>query len=158
MIYVFIFIFLIFLSEFLGYCWHRWGTHQDIIPTALGIQSSHLYHHMTTDDSAYGDFIYILVFLIFYFILILYLVQKDIISLKLGFIIYLPIFIISFYNYYVHAAYHCENHWLNQYDWFRNDKKIHFQHHRNPETNYGIVTHFSDIILETFDYGLLKNI
>ena len=153
-----LFFFLIFLSEFLAYCWHRWGAHRDIIPPALGVQKTHEHHHVTIDDQAYGDFLYILIFLIIYFVLLLYLVQQDIISLTLAFIIYLPVLITSFYNYFLHSAYHTDNHLLNKYSWFRNDKRIHFQHHRNPNTNYGIVSHFSDIILDTFDYGLLKEL
>ena len=125
------FFFLIFLSEFLAYCWHRWGAHTDIIPNALGVQNTHSHHHITYGDSAYGDFFYILIFLIFYLVLILYLIQQDIISSTCGFIIYAPVLVVSFYNYFIHSAYHQDNHWLNKYTWFQNDKRIHFQHQVN---------------------------
>ena len=157
--YYFIFIFLvtiIYLSEIAAFFWHRYGTHQEIVPHFLGVQESHHRHHTIIDDQAHGDFLYILLFLIILAIIILYLIKQNRISYLLGSLIYFPILLISIWNWYIHAAYHIENHWLNRYAWFQNDKRIHFQHHRDPSTNYGIATHFTDVISDTFDYGLLK--
>jgi phosphatidylglycerophosphate synthase len=155
---IILFIFLIFFSELLAYWWHKWGAHKDIIPQYLGIQETHKKHHTVIGDTAYGDFFYILLFLIVYLFLVIYLLHKNIISSSLALTIYAPVAIVSFYNYFLHSAYHTNNHWLNKYEWFKNDKRIHFQHHRDDHTNYGIVTHFSDIVFDTFDYGLLKDL
>ena len=55
------------------------------------------------------------------------------------------------WNWYVHSAYHIQNHWLNNFDWFKLDKKIHLQHHVDPTVNYGIASHFCDIIMGTYE-------
>ena len=156
--YIILFIMMIFISELLAYCWHKFGAHEDIIPEMFKVQESHLKHHTIVDDSAYDDFMYILIFLIVYTFLLIYLIKIQMITYLLASCIYFPVLMASFWNFYIHSAYHSENHWLNEYEWFRNDKRIHFQHHRNPTTNYGISTHFSDVIFDTFDYGLLKDI
>ena len=74
-------------------------------------------------------------------------------------VVYLVIVGVFVWNWYVHSAYHIPNHWLNQYDWFVQDKKIHLQHHVDPTVNYGIASHFSDIIFGTYDYPFsIKNL
>ena len=39
----------------------------------------------------------------------------------------------------MHSSYHTENHWLNNFEWFRKNKALHYQHHYNPQNNYDIV-------------------
>lgn len=146
---------MLVLSEIGAYIWHRFGAHELNI---LGAQRVHDIHHTVIDDQAHFDFLYIFFFLIIYLIAVIYLVQKELITFNIGLCLYLPVLLISIYNWFIHSAYHISNHWLNRWEWFRQDKRIHFQHHSNPETNFGIATHFADLILDTFDYGLLKDI
>ena len=92
-----------------------------------------------------------------YLIVLIFLYYSNYIDLISSIILYLTVFFVFIWNWYVHKSYHTENHWLNKYEWFQNDKRIHFQHHENPETNYGIATHFTDVVLNTFDYGFPAN-
>ena len=143
---------VVILSEVGAYCWHRWGSHTNIIPI-ISVKKTHDIHHTIIDDKAEGDFFYILILLILYFNLLLLLYMYLYINTIVFLILYIPVLSIFIYNYYIHSAYHEENHWLNEYEWFRNDKRIHFQHHEDPTKNFGIATHYTDIILDTFDYG-----
>lgn len=158
MLYLYLIITLLILTEIGAYFWHYLGTHRNIIPEFFQVQKTHNIHHNIIDDQAHGDFFYILIFLIVLAITLSYLWFKSRISYQLALAIYIPIFAVFIWNWYIHSAYHIENHWLNGYEWFQNDKRIHFQHHDNPSTNFGIATHFSDIIFNTFDYALLKDL
>jgi hypothetical protein len=144
----------IYLSELGAYFWHRYAAHGKLIPNM--IEKSHDKHHTIIDDQAFEDFLYIGIIVFLYGILLAYLFYLDIILLSTLLSIYIPLLIISFWNLYIHSAYHIKNHWLNSYQWFKDDKRIHFQHHYDPSKNYGIATHFSDVIFETFDYGFLQ--
>jgi len=150
LIYLFFIIIMFYLSEIGAYFWHRFGAHTNLLSP---VKNMHDIHHNNIKDEAHGDFFYVFLLLLFLFIFLSFLYFYNIMSLKIILIIYLPILIVFVWNWYIHSAYHIENHWLNSYDWFRNDKRIHFQHHKNPEINYGIATHFVDEILETFEYG-----
>ena len=141
---------LIFASEIGAYLWHRYGAHTDILPF---VKNTHEIHHTIIDDEAHGDFFYIAILLSLYLIVLCYLYYISYINLMLFAILYLSVFFPFIWSYYIHTAFHIENHWLNEYEWFCNDKRIHFQHHKDPTTNYGIATHFTDEILGTFDYG-----
>ena len=72
------------------------------------------------------------------------------ISLTLAIVTYLTCLTVFLWNYYCHACYHIDNHWLNNFEWFKRDKELHFRHHNNPNKNYGIATHFSDILFNTY--------
>ncbi len=54
------------------------------------------------------------------------------------------------WNWYIHTAYHIDNHWLNRYEWFRKDKHLHMLHHDNAKINYGVVSHFTDMLMGTY--------
>ena len=149
---------IVFLTEFGAFIWHKMGAHTDLIPKEFKVQETHDFHHTTIDDQAHFDFLYILIFLIIYGIFLGFLIYKKYLTLYLASILYLPVLFVSIWNWYIHMAYHVENHWLNSYEWFRNDKRIHLQHHFNPETNFGIASHLYDVIFETFDYGLSQRL
>jgi len=156
--YLFLSVGLIYLSELGAYFWHRYGTHEDYIPNLLGVQETHKKHHTIIEDLAHGDFFYVAIFLLFFALFLIYLYYIKVISFLLILSIYIPIFIASLYSYFIHSAYHIDDHWLLKYEWFRNDKRIHFHHHKDQTTNYGIATHFCDVIFDTFNYGLLSDI
>ena len=138
----------IILSEIGAYAWHRWGAHTNILEV---VKKTHDIHHEVIDDKAEGDFFYVCLLLFLYFNILLVLYIYTYITALLFFALYFPVLLIFFWNFYVHAAYHIENHWLNEYEWFRNDKRIHMHHHADPTKNFGIATHYTDLILNTYD-------
>ncbi len=152
----YVMLFLLFLSvviaaEIGSFCWHNFSAHTDIIP---GIHATHKIHH-TSDLSheAHEDFYYIVVILIIIGLGLIYLWYYNLLLidpnyLAIGYSIFVSVFV---WNWYVHSAYHIQNHWLNNFDWFKLDKKIHLQHHVDPTVNYGIASHFCDIIMGTYE-------
>jgi sterol desaturase/sphingolipid hydroxylase (fatty acid hydroxylase superfamily) len=148
--YFLIVITMIILSEIGAYFWHRIAAHSNILPL---VKNTHDIHHNIIDDEAHLDFIYICILLLLFFIFLCILYVYEIISITIGTIIYLPVLLTFTWNWYIHSAYHCKDHWLNSYNWFLNDKRIHMHHHINQNENYGIATHFTDELLNTFNYG-----
>lgn len=141
---------LVLASEVGGYFWHRWGAHTHILPP---VKKTHDIHHTDIEDKADGDFAYIAGMLIIYLIILIYLYKLSYINPQLFAILYLSVCVPSIWSWYIHRAYHIDDHWLNEYDWFKQDKRIHMQHHVNPNENYGIASHFTDEILGTFNYA-----
>jgi len=141
---------MVFLSEIGAYFWHRFGAHTDILPP---VKKTHDIHHTIVEDKAFGDFFYVFMLLVLYFGILLYAYQIAFITKALFLYLYIPVVLTFLMNFYVHSAYHIENHWLNRYEWFRNDKRIHFQHHKDETKNFGILTHMTDHMLNTFNYG-----
>ncbi len=138
----------VLLSEFGAYLWHRYSAHTDLIP---GVGDTHHIHH-TADltHEAHEDFYWIIIILLLMGLFII--VLKHYINIKYMLLIYGVVTIVFIWNWYIHSAYHIPNHWLNTYEWFRRDKHIHLQHHVNPDVNYGIASHFSDVIFGTYEY------
>lgn len=136
---------VLFFGEIGAYFWHRFIAH------SFGpVGDTHDIHHKIIEDKADGDFLWVLLML-FVFLIFLYLLWvKNILSMKLCLLIYIPLFLLFSWNWYIHRCYHVENHWLNRYHWFVKDKKIHMKHHLQDNKNYGISTHFCDQILDTF--------
>ena len=153
--YMIIAIFMVFLSEVGGYLWHKWAAHTDGVP---GIRESHKIHHMADlTHEAHEDFFWVILLLIGLGIALSYVYRKKYINLYLLSIIYIPVVLTFTWNWYIHSAYHQKDHWLGSYGWFRNDRRLHFQHHINPRTNYSIASHFMDEMLDTFDYNFPIN-
>lgn len=148
-IYLWVIIILIITSEIGGYFWHNL-VHNDNAP---GVYETHKIHHEADlTHEAHEDFLWVILILFifglflfgicyYYPFLMYYLIPA-----------YLIVVTVFTWNWYVHSAYHIPNHWLNKYSWFRIDKKIHLQHHVNPWKNYGIASHFSDVIFGTYEY------
>lgn len=53
-------------------------------------------------------------------------------------------------NDYLHGAFHLRNHWLERFKWFWRLRKLHWQHHREENTDYGIFSWFPDKLHKTF--------
>ena len=158
---IFLIIFFIFFlsivigSEFTAYLWHRYGAHTDILPK---VYDTHKIHHIAElTHEAHEDFYYIIIILLLAFILLYffwYSGYMKFIGLHVIYpvLAYLIVFTVFVWNWYIHSAYHVSDHWLNQYEWFKKDKRIHLQHHINPSVNYGIASHFNDIVFGTYEY------
>lgn len=137
----------VFATEFAAYLWHRYGTHTNIFPS---IRRSHQKHHRADlTHQSHEDFLWVLIIVTGLGILIFSSSGFAGDYLNIG-VVYLTMVIVFGWNWYIHTSYHIPNHWLNKYEWFRNDKRSHFQHHINPRTNYGIASHFADIIFGTY--------
>ena len=141
---------LIIGGEAFSYFWHRIITHHDIIKP---IRNSHRIHHqieLEYHHKAHEDFAWILMGLsVFGILIIKTMVLYPEITVP-GYILLATVSSIVTWNWYIHSAYHTPEHWLNKFEWFRKDKHRHFIHHYQPELNYGIATHFSDKLLETW--------
>lgn len=146
-VYILLFVLLLYVTEVLAYFWHRTAAHS---PYINPVSKTHRYHHIDINDLAHYDFIYLLVLLTFYLIFIFYLYNKDIINLTIASLLFFPVCLMLIYNWYIHSAFHIENHWLNKYEWFQRDKKLHLLHHVNNDKNYGIATHFADTLFNTY--------
>ena len=153
MIYVLLFLILFTVivigAEFGAYAWHRFA-HTDIAPP---VRQTHRTHHLADlTHEAHEDFYWVILLLLIGLIPIIGIWYYEIVPIVYPIVVYLTVFLVFLWNWYIHSAYHIPNHWLNQYKWFKRDKRIHLQHHINPRSNYGIASHFNDIIFGTYEY------
>ena len=150
-------IIMFYVAEIGAYFWHRFGAHTEIIDkvslNTLKVKQTHDIHHTIIDDEAHADFFYVCFLLFFYLVFLYLLFYYDYLSFSWLLVLYLPVFITLVWNWYVHSAYHQEDHWLSKYEWFKHDKFLHMNHHIDPNCNYGIATHFTDEILDTMSYS-----
>jgi len=51
---------------------------------------------------------------------------------------------------YLHGHYHLKDTWLNRFAWFRWKQQLHFVHHRNMGTNFGVIEFFWDKLFGTY--------
>lgn len=151
---------IVFGTEVLAYLWHRYAAHPIpsfplnlVSPVTYPIRKTHELHHNGDEThEAHEDFFWVILFLLIlglgiFLVWSYQLSPLPVIYLILGYGLVCLVFI---WNWYIHSAYHIRDHWLNRYHWFRKDREIHFQHHADPEVNYGIASHFSDIIGGTY--------
>ena len=155
LLYFIIFFGLLIISEFGAYVWHRWAAHTDILPY---VSETHDVHHEIKDDVDLRDYLYICIIMIIFAIVLASLFTFNIISFGTYLLLYTPVLIVFVWNWYIHWAYHTPDHWLNNFEWFKNDKKIHFQHHINQNVNYGIASHYTDKLFGTFKGTFKKDI
>lgn len=144
--------------EIFAYFWHRFGAHMDIIP---GLHETHHIHHKLIINEADEDFIWLLLLLIIMEVAIGIGILIGLIPGLIGIITIITSFIVFYWNWYIHKAYHDDQHWLSSYSWFQLEKTRHFVHHNHPNLNFGIASHFSDIIFGTYQsdlHNLLCNI
>lgn len=150
LIYVIWSVFVIVGIEVFAYFWHRFGSHNDYIP---GIHDAHRIHHLidlTYNHEAHEDFIWTLLMLIIFELSLGMGILINIIPSMLGLVTIVVSIITFFWNWWIHTAYHTENHWLNNFNWFRIEKSRHYVHHIDPHSNYGIASHFTDMIMGTW--------
>lgn len=138
----------IFIGEILGYFWHRIGTHKDIIPP---VRKTHRIHHQhdIVGHEANEDFFWtFLLTIIFGGFLVLSVLLG--LPLVIALTMFITLNLMFIWNWYVHAAYHIPDHFLNKFEWFKRDKKIHLEHHYDPKVNFAIASHFPDKLFGTY--------
>lgn len=152
-----IIIIVIIIAQISAYFWHRIGAHTDLVGSK--IHETHKNHHEDTlDDKAHEDFYWAFIFLIGLYFLSAVLYQIKILNLSMSILLPSLFFFIFVLNWYIHQSYHTENHWLNNFEWFRQNKALHYQHHYNPKNNYDIVMpSIIDRIFGTYQYPTLEN-
>ena len=117
-------------------------SHENIIPI---IRETHLEHHQANWlHEAHSDFIWIVIGLILFTIMLVILCKFNVAPAWILIIIWCTVIAISVWNWYIHAAYHQPGHWLEQFNWFNQDRQAHLIHHVAPNTNYSIASHFTD--------------
>ena len=137
-------------TEIFGYLWHRYGAHADYIP---GIHDTHRIHHildLELGHEADEDFVWVLLLMIMFELVVGIGVMAGIIPGVLAIVTIIVSLVVFWWNWWIHSAYHKPDHWLNSYEWFCNEKARHYVHHSHPWENYGIASHFTDKILNTF--------
>jgi len=136
---VIIIIITLLIGESSSYIWHRYSHEKDTLN-----KIHQLHHSKDLKDKALEDF---LVATILFTSSIS--VLKKFLSDFLITIVGITFFFTLISDWYIHSSYHTESHWLNKYEWFRKQKRNHFEHHINPKTNFGIKSNFFDGIFST---------
>lgn len=143
-------IFVVVTTEVFAYLWHRFSAHNEHIPY---IRESHKIHHETDlnlSHTADEDFIWILILFVLFEIIAGLVIKMNIVPGNFVIVGTITSFVVFLWNWYVHKSFHQKDHWLNNYEWFRIEKERHYIHHFDPTKNYGIGSHFTDIIMNTW--------
>ena len=122
------------------------------------ISDTHKIHHEgPLTDEAHLDFLWILMFfaiVVLFFSIICYYNYLPIIPVFIGIATMFSIFLL---NWYIHTTYHQENHWLSQFEWFKEAKRKHLIHHYRPRKNYGILTQIGDVLFGSYNFSFLPD-
>jgi sterol desaturase/sphingolipid hydroxylase (fatty acid hydroxylase superfamily) len=139
---------LIIGTEIFAYLWHRYAAHDDYIP---GIHETHQIHHTANNEhEADEDFVWILLMMVFIELIMGIAVIIGIIPGAIALVTVIIALTVFWWNWWIHRAYHQSDHWLNSFEWFQIEKQRHYVHHDNPKLNYGIASHFTDKIMNTW--------
>lgn len=134
-------------SEIAAYMWHRYMAHNDIID---GLHDAHRLHHRDESDDASADFIWLMFFVILFELAMGLLICSSLFPSSLIITTTIVIISVFFWNWVIHSSYHKEDCIFANYQWFKKAKKEHFMHHKHPDKNYGIVTHWGDKLFGTY--------
>lgn len=141
---------LVIFTEMFAYVWHRYIAHNHNLS---GVHDTHEIHHLIElemGNESHEDFIWLLFLIIIVELMLGVAVMLNIIPATIAIVTILVTTGVFLWNWWIHQAYHNDSHWLNNYEWFQREKKRHYIHHYNPRNNYGIASHFSDIIMGTW--------
>lgn len=61
--------------------------------------------------------------------------------------------LLGFLHEYIHTSFHIRGHWMNKLAAFRRWNALHFLHHQDMSTNFGIFTYWLDRVFGTFKDG-----
>lgn len=157
-------IIIIISVEIFSYFWHRIIAHNDfvdfvnfvnvvnVVNVVNDIHAVHKLHHQDINIDADEDFIWLLFLLILFELFIGILLICNIIPFSFAITTVLPSVAVFLWNWYIHRCYHDDNTWLNNFQWFQNEKARHLIHHHDPSKNYGIASSFMDKIFSTHRY------
>jgi sterol desaturase/sphingolipid hydroxylase (fatty acid hydroxylase superfamily) len=148
-----------FLVELLGYLWHRFCAHLgyagDIIRKPHFEHHEIYYPHNNMETFIYrvkgflkGDSWPWFVPILSIYTVVLYLWWKQIINKKMLITITIWMMFHIYLISYIHDSYHIQNHWLNRFDWYRENKVCHNLHHYY-NCNYGISNYSMDRLFGT---------
>ena len=136
---------LYLICELFAYLWHRFVSHDDLIPV---LHDFHKGHHENSEKD--NDFLFVLFAVIILGIFSICLTNLNIISVYYSVFILITILILFIYNWLLHLSYHNENNVLNYFNWFELERQRHQMHHINPKINYGITCHLFDKLFGTW--------
>ena len=130
----------IVLVEVFGYLWHRFAAHSEL----LGVETTHDTHHQASmAHQADEDFIWLMCLIVAFEVAMIHLLQMGRWTRELG-LITATVVLIFYWNWWLHACFHDESHWLNNFSWFQRERERHLVHHQEPDKNFSIASHFMD--------------
>ena len=136
---------MLFLVELTGYLWHRFVNHLGYLGDTIRI-THHCHHeivypHDDMDSNEYktshDTWPWLVPLVLFGYVPLIILYKMNKLSRCLVIISLLQISLHIIIIGYIHNSYHINDHWLNKYDWYTNNKKLHHIHHLDNK-NYGI--------------------
>lgn len=136
---------LYLICELFSYLWHRFVSHDDLIPI---LHDFHKSHHEKYEK--HDDFLFVVFTIIMLGIIFIYLINLNIISVYYSIFTMIIIIILFIYNLLLHISYHDKNSMLNYFNWFELERQRHQMHHINPKINYGITCHLFDKLFGTW--------
>lgn len=140
---------------FLGYITHRWFHSKSSGVFFTAHMNHHLKQYPKNDllSEKYRDagkdntFYYFLLVFSPFIISAIYLAT---VNFWLGLIILIEMAAVSALNDRLHDAFHIKDTFLKRFDFFRKLRRLHFIHHRDMSSNYGIFSFAWDKVFKTF--------
>lgn len=151
-VYVVYAVVLVVVVELFAYCWHRLA-HGSLLGVGPlpGVSQTHIKHHTDITDDADDDFVWTaLLYIIFELVVGIVATVQPTAHVWILLTLVVPLLTL-YWNWWIHHAYHHPEHWLHNYEWFQHETKRHFRHHIDETVNFGIATHFVDVIAGTWD-------
>jgi sterol desaturase/sphingolipid hydroxylase (fatty acid hydroxylase superfamily) len=147
---------VIVVVEITGYFWHRYFSHIGYLGNT--IRKAHYMHHeihypYTNMESIKYKVLGLIEGDAWPWVILMSLLIGTIFTIfKLGYISLTNSILMSglvvldvYFNSYIHVSYHEKDHWLNKYQWYRQNKHYHKLHHYY-NCNYGISNFSTDYL------------
>jgi len=154
--YALIAFFLFWVVELVGYLWHRFVAHLGYLGDTIRI--THYCHHEEiyphTDfesvkyHTAHDTWPWYIPFFLAVAIMLLLWGNRVMATATLVFVLIYAI-VHAYSISYIHDSYHIKDHWLNNFAWYRENRRLHYIHHLD-NCNYGITIYTMDKIFGTW--------
>lgn len=152
LLYIGLILTLFIFNELIIYVYHRVISHTDMVGNLL--HETHKLHHDDVIDEPEHlsqDFVAVFVLYLIASGLLLTIVNNSDLKLTTALFMILIFGILIFLDYYHHVVIHSPNHWLMKYDYFKNARALHLEHHKSPNVNYSFgLTHIPDKLFGTY--------
>ena len=156
-------IILFLYIELIAYLWHRFINHYGLLGDKIRVthychhEETYPYDNMTSLEyqSSHDTWPWIIPIVLFGYIPIYLYYKKYDIEYRLYIIYMLQLTMHVFFISYIHDSYHIDNHWLNDYGWYKENKIYHYIHHIDNK-NYGILTYIFDHVFGTFSGNIVE--